>query len=146
MQNRAARIICKEFDWNISSTVLHSRLGWMNIETRRDYFAGILMFKTIQGYGLNYLSSELTYTNQYHNYSTSAASNNIFVLSKPNCKIYKTSFRYYAVNLWNSLPDNVKLCENIAEFRRVYTSCTVYICYIFYSLLFCYFVYLSGPC
>ena len=93
LQNRAARIICKEFDWNISSTVLHSQLGWINIETRRDYFAGILMFKTIQGYGLNYLSSELTYTNQYNNYSTRAASKNIFVLSKPNCEIYKTSFR-----------------------------------------------------
>ena len=30
------------------------------------------------------------------------------------------SFRYYAVNLWNSLPDNVKLCEYIAEFKRAY--------------------------
>ena len=81
------------------------------------------MFKTIQGHGLNYLSSELTYTNQYHNYSTRAASNrpnNIFVLSKPNCEINKTSFRYYAVNLWNSLPDNIKLCEYIAEFNRAY--------------------------
>ena len=27
LQNRVARIICKEFDWNISSTVLHPRLG-----------------------------------------------------------------------------------------------------------------------
>ena len=92
----------------------------MNIKTRRDYFAGILMFKTIQGQGVNYLSSELTYTNQYHNYSNRAASNNIFVLSKPNCEIYKTSFRYYAVNLWNSLPNNVKLSVHIAEFKRAY--------------------------
>ena len=92
----------------------------MNLKTRRDYFAGILVFKTIQGRELNYLSSELTYTNQYLNYSTRAASNNIFLLSKPNCEIYKTSFRYYAVNLWNSLPDNVKLFENIAEFKHTY--------------------------
>ena len=49
LQNRAAKIICKEFDWNTSSTVLHSRLHWMNLKTRRDYFAGILMFKNIKG-------------------------------------------------------------------------------------------------
>ena len=86
----------------------------MNIETRRDYFAGILMFKTIQGQGLNYLSSQLTYTNQYHNYSTRAASNNIFVLSKPNCEIYKTSFRYYAVNLCLITLNYVKILLNLS--------------------------------
>ena len=60
LQNRAARIICKEFDWNIRSEDLH------------------------------YVSEDLTYTHQYHSYNTRAASNNILILNKPNCEIFKT--------------------------------------------------------
>ena len=82
-------------------------------------------------------------TNYNNNYSTRAANNNIFVLM-PNCDIYKTSIRY--ITLWNSygMPENPKLCENTAEFKCVYKE-YLCACYIFYSLLFCLFVYLSGP-
>ena len=122
LQNRAARIICKEFDWNIRSEDLRKRLGWMSIETRRDYFASILMFKTVQGTGLHYLSEDLTYTHQYHSYNTRAASNNILILNKPNCEIFKTSMRYYGINLWNSLSNSLKSCQSVNEFKYVYKN------------------------
>ena len=39
----------------------------MNIKTRRDYFISLIMFKTVNGFGLNYLLNELTVTQDYHN-------------------------------------------------------------------------------
>ena len=62
----------------------------MSVETRIDYFASILMFETVQGTGLHYLSVHLTYTHLYHSYNTRAASNNVLVSNRPNCKIFKT--------------------------------------------------------
>ena len=55
LQNRGARIICKEFDRNISSTVLNSRLGWMNIETRRDFFRWYFDVQNYTGSGIKLL-------------------------------------------------------------------------------------------
>ena len=40
------------------------------------------MFKTISGYGLNYLLNELTVTQEYHNYNTRASPSNLIVLPK----------------------------------------------------------------
>ena len=120
LQNRAARIILKEFDWNVRTNVLLTRLGWMSMKTRRDYFAGIILFKTLHGHGLNYLSNQIIYTNEQHNYNTRAASNNVLVLPKPNCELYKTSMQYYGLELWNSLPNSVKSSQSVYEFKRLY--------------------------
>ena len=57
-----------------------SRLGWMSMKTRRDYFAGIILFKTLHGHGLYFLSNQIIYTYKQHNYNTRAASNNVLVL------------------------------------------------------------------
>ena len=59
----------------------------MSMKTRRDNFAGIILFKTLHGHGLNYLSNQIIYTNEQHNYNTRAASNNFLVLPKPNCEL-----------------------------------------------------------
>ena len=120
LQNRAARIILKEFDWNVRTNVLLTRLGWMSMKTRRDYFAGIILFKTLHGHGLNYLSNQIIYTNEQHNYNTRAASNNVLVLPKPNCELYKISMQYYGLELWNSLPNSVKSSQSVYEFKRLY--------------------------
>ena len=87
----------------------------MSVKTRRNYFAGIILFKTLHGHGLNYLSNQIMYyTNEKHNYNTRAASN------KPNCELYKTSMQYYGLELWNSLPNSVKSCQSVYEFKRLY--------------------------
>ena len=117
MQNRAARIICNNFNWDMRSSTLLSMLGFMSVDVRRDYFAGILIYKTLHGFGLYYLSPFLIFTHEYHQYNTRAANNNILVLSKPKCEIYKTSLQYYGLDLWNCLPDAVKNSENVQTFQ-----------------------------
>ena len=117
LQNRAARILCNEYDWNIRSSVLISRLSIMSVATRRDYFIGILMYKTINGIGIDYLLPEITYVNEYHNYNTRAASNNLIVQNKPHCELYRTSLYYKGIQLWNSLPDSIKSVDNLSQFK-----------------------------
>ena len=94
LQNRAARIVCNEYDWNIPSLSLIKQLGWMSIEMRKDYFISVIMYKTINGSGLRYLFPNLTYTHQYHNFNTRAASNDMFILPKPKCELFK-NFIYH---------------------------------------------------
>ena len=47
LQNRAARAVTGNFDYNTSPRTLISALNWMNIETRYIYFLGILIYKCI---------------------------------------------------------------------------------------------------
>ena len=117
LQNRAARIVCNEYDWNIPSLSLIKQLGWMSIEMRKDYFISVIMYKTINGSGLRYLFPNLTYTHQYHNYNTRAASNDMFILPKPKCELFKTSLQYYGIKLWNHLPYQIKNASNLEQFK-----------------------------
>ena len=56
----------------------------MNINTIHGYFISLIMFKTVNGYGLNYLLNDLTETQDYHNYNTRASSSNLIVLPRPH--------------------------------------------------------------
>ena len=42
----------------------------MSVKTKRDYFAGIILFKTLHGHGFNYLSNQIIYTNEQNSYNT----------------------------------------------------------------------------
>ena len=61
----------------------------MTLKVRKDYFIGMLMFKTLHDCGLSYLLPLLKCTNEYHNYNTRAANNNVLVQNKPNCDYLK---------------------------------------------------------
>ena len=78
------------------------------------------MFKTVYGFGLIYLLNELTVTQDYHNYNTRASFSNLFVLPRPHCELFKTSMKYYACDLWNSLPGHIKSAENSQTFKSMY--------------------------
>ena len=60
-------MVSSEYNWNISSSELIEQLKWMNIKTRRDYFISLIVFKTVNDFGLNNLLNELTVTQDYHN-------------------------------------------------------------------------------
>ena len=87
IQNRAARIICNNLNWDTRSSTLLSMLGFMSVDVRRDYFAGILI-KTLHGFGLYNLTPLLIFTHEYHQYNTRTAYNNILVLREPKCELF----------------------------------------------------------
>ena len=49
MQNRVARLITNNFDFNTRGIDIVRDLGWLNITQRRDYFTALLVFKSLSG-------------------------------------------------------------------------------------------------
>ena len=46
-QNRAAWTITNNFNWDIRGVNIVKDLGWLNIKQHRDYFVGLLVFKSL---------------------------------------------------------------------------------------------------
>ena len=97
-----------------------NELGIMTLKARKDYFIGMLMFKTLHDCGLSYLLPLLKFTNEYHNYNTRAANNNRLVQNKPKRELFKTCMQYYGSQLWNSLPSHLKTIEDVNQFKHDY--------------------------
>ena len=89
LQNRAARIITKCFDYNISSLDLVKSLGWMSVEDRCNYFTSILIYKCLHNSSSNILSNRFTRASDSHCYITRYAENNNLQVPKPNSNYMK---------------------------------------------------------
>ena len=76
MQNRCARIVSKNFDFNISSKTLLKQLGWMDISTRFQYFIGILMYKFVHNLLPPSASWMFTLVRNSHSYPTRSSVTN----------------------------------------------------------------------
>ena len=50
MMNSAARIISGNYDWDIKGVDILKQLDLMNFKQRRDYFMGLLTYKSLNGY------------------------------------------------------------------------------------------------
>ena len=60
LQNRAARIITDNFDWNVSGIAIVKNLGWLNVCQRRDYFTALTVHKSLVGLQPNYIADLVT--------------------------------------------------------------------------------------
>ena len=119
LQNRAARIICNNFDRNISSSTLLKSLNIMNIKQRQQYFILILMFKCMNGLAPTTLNDNLNFVNDSHSYVTRASVQNDLTLPKPNCEIFCQSFMYLGPLMWNSLPCHIRNISDIIQFKHI---------------------------
>ena len=78
-------------------------------------FVSIYMFKALSDNDANrLLNFQLNYPT--HNYSTRQRNNAI--LPFPHIKSVKISFHYQFVEIWNSIPTNIKLLNNLCKFKR----------------------------
>ena len=55
-----------------------------------------------------------------HGYRTRGAKNDDVYPPKVNKSIFKRSLLYSGAILWNGLPDHIKKCTNIDDFKRLY--------------------------
>ena len=117
LQNRAARIITNNFNREISSTSLCSKLGWMSVNQRLRYLTGCFMFKCLHD---NNSIVNFAKASQHHNYVTRFASNGKLTLLKPHTSYYKNSISYYGPFLWNSIPNFIRNIANIQSFKNQY--------------------------
>ena len=99
LQNRAARVITGD-TYDIRSKDVLSKLGWNNLEERRNsqtisYVNNALQKNCPEGI------TEMFQFSSNHNHNL--RSNNLMLrLAKPETNAMKKSFSYAAANIWNS--------------------------------------------
>ena len=117
LQNRAARILCNVYDRHVSSASLLKFLRIMNIKQRQQYLLCILMFKCLNGLAPICLVNRIHFVNETHCHETRASAQQLLVVPKPKCESFRQSFYYLGPLTWNSLPFEIRSCENIVTFK-----------------------------
>ena len=120
IQNRIARLITKNYDYNIQGIQLVKQLGWMNINERYKYFVSVSMFKCHLGSAPSTLSTSFTKVSDIHKYSTRAASSASLALPQPRTEMLKRSLLYSGPLIWNALPTFLKQAPSVDAFKKLY--------------------------
>ena len=113
LQNCAIQDITKTHYYS-STAVLHSKLGWDNLCTRRKKQKLKLTFKTLNDQSLEYLKGLFKPLSTDYGLRNS---DNKLVLPKPRINFLKRSFCYSGAHLWHSLPSNVRAIRSFTNFR-----------------------------
>ncbi len=119
LQNRAARIICDNFDWNVSASALVKSLGWFSVNERRDYFMGVLMYRCLTNNAPAYLCDHFNVVSDVLYGTRSNVNGNLYV---PNVKrdTLKQSLLYMGpviMVIWNNLPSFLKSASSLDGLR-----------------------------
>ena len=120
IQNRAARIVTKCFDFNIRSIDLIRKLKWMTVEERCIYFTSVLTYKSINGLASESFTNYFHKAGNVHTYATRFVSNENVELPKPKTNYLKRSLSYRGASCWNALPSDVKTSQSLSNFKSLY--------------------------
>ena len=134
LQKYAARVILNiKRPQDVPSSELFSKLNWMTINQRVDYFTSIMMYKTINKSTPNYLHNRFEYVKDKHQIKTrSAASGNLFI-PKLSSKTGQRSFLYRGVTAWNGLSVGAR-DYSLEEFKNMWPESfviNIFVIYIF---------------
>ena len=117
-QHRAARIIKNNFNWDIRGVNIVNDLGWLYIKQRRDYFVGMLVFKSLNDLLPDYITDKLTMTSEIACRSTRSISDNKLFLPKANKAIYTSSLEHSGPLVYNQLPSSIRKLESMYSFKK----------------------------
>ena len=115
LQKRAARVILG-VDLTVATRTLFSRLHWLPIDLRIDYFIAVMTFKILHGLAPDYLN-QFRYISDVSDVNTRGSSNrNLYA---PNFKTAagQRSFIYRATTIWNDLPITIRNVETLPQFK-----------------------------
>ena len=107
LQNRIARVMCSNFNYDVDGLSIVKELNWLNVRERKTYLECILMYKCVNGLAPSYLTDYFTQSSHFHNYSTRHALNGRLHLPKPRTEYFKRSLMYKGPQLWNVLPQEL---------------------------------------
>ena len=79
-----------------------------------------MVYKCLNGLPPRYLTNLFNYTADVHDYNTQNVTDNL--LAAPHTALYKRSFSYYGASVWNSLPSDLRTCNNIRLFKSQLSS------------------------
>ena len=86
-------------------------LGWLNIKQRRDYFAGLLVFKSLNNLLPEYINDKFTMTSEIACRSTRSTLQTINYFC--NKAIYTSSLEHSGPLVWNQLPSSIRKLDSM---------------------------------
>ena len=89
-----------------------------NIKERRDYFLTKLTFEAVNNIGPSYIYDNLVYNRDVSERATRG--NADLHLPRVNKSVYNNSLLIRGGRLYNELPDNIKSCTNVKDFKSLY--------------------------
>jgi exonuclease III len=115
LQNKVMRLIlrCNRFT---SSSFMLDALQWLSVKQRIIYLTMVFIFKVVNNLLPRYLCSRIERGSDIHSYGT----RNADALRTPNfltCASQNSLF-YKGINVFNSMPRQIKRASTIMEFKR----------------------------
>ena len=117
LQNRVARCVTGNYDWDTPGLSLVNQLCWMNVRQRYSYLLGTFMYKCIYNVCPAYLSPSFKYVHETHTKSTRSSSLIMLYTPKPNLSCFKESLSYKGTIYWNNLPAHIKTSNSLNTFK-----------------------------
>lgn len=105
--------------YDMDESILHE-LKIYNIVQRRDYFLSSLIYQAANRLTPVYLSDHIIFNSDMHNFLTRRGHD--IHLPKINCDIFRNSIIVRGGNLFNNLPDRIKLCSSLKSFKKLYSD------------------------
>ena len=116
--NAAARLIyhCPRFSH--ITPVLRS-LHWLPVKFRVEFKIALLVYKALNNIAPIYISEMLIPKQSSDRWTLRSDGQGLLYIPKTNCKtLGDRAFAHAAPQLWNSLPLDVRNCENISVFKK----------------------------
>ncbi|XP_052275100.1 uncharacterized protein LOC127874668 isoform X1 [Dreissena polymorpha] len=115
IQNEAARIV-SGLTRSVSLRNLYTEVKWPSLEKRRSYLKLINIYKMHNGQCPNYLNNLLPPTVHEQSSLNLRNAEDYTILSRRTL-LYSRSFLPSAINLWNSLPIEIRNIDTISKFK-----------------------------
>lgn len=112
LQERALRIIYRDYESNYKDILKRNNMSPLHLQRTRKLL--IMIFKIIYDQGKPFEQDFFSLTGSYYNFR------NQNTLVKPNCKTSRygiQSFLFQGVDIWNKLPNEMRLLSDINSFK-----------------------------
>ena len=86
-------------------------------EKQKEFLTCILMYKCVNNSAPFYLSDDILYANQVHNYMTRNVANDDLYIPQARTEYFKKSLLHIGPKLWNELPINIRSVTTIDHFK-----------------------------
>ena len=122
-QNRAARIITKNFDYiNSRGLNLVNELKIMNLAERRNYLMSSLMYKAVYGIAPRYLCDQINLINEISERTTRSSESLNVCIPISNLNKHFETLTVAGGNIWNALPHHLKKAPSLYCFKKDYKT------------------------
>ena len=115
LQKRAARIIL-DAPYDAPTMPLFNQLGWLTLYELISLHKYVLLYRTFHGLSPQYLVDLFSFQSSNF-YSLRSVSNGNLCIPSHKTNLFKNSFQYSGVHLWNSLPLNIRMSPSVSSFK-----------------------------